>query len=235
MSELVANCPRCGAKKITFDLLSHTLVGINHDWQNVSEAFCVCRSCRSSTVFILTQRDYGREEERRFKDLPNFSADVNLIASSEGYICIKNLASTKPPDHLPDNIEAVFREGAACLAIGCFNAAGTMFRLCLDLATHSMLPDNDCDNLNERTRRMLGLRLGWLFDNSRLSNDLRDLSSCIKDDGNDGAHRGTLSENDAQDILDFTFALLERVYTEPERVRLAGVRRAERRATEETE
>ena len=34
---------------------------------------------------------------------------------------------------------------------------------------------------------------------------------------------------DAEDILDFTFELLERLYTEPHRLELASARRAERR------
>jgi len=63
-----------------------------------------------------------------------------------------------------------------------------------------------------------------------LPDALRDLSSCIKDDGNDGAHRGTLSKDDAEDLLDFTFALLERIYTEPEKLRVAQVRRKKRRS-----
>jgi hypothetical protein len=139
------------------------------------------------------------------------------------------MATTKPPEHLPENIEAVFREGAACMAIECFNAAGTMFRLCIDLATKSKLPEGDVNGLNANIRRNLGLRLPWLFDNNLLPNDLRELSSCVRDDGNDGAHVGSLSEDDADDILDFTCAILERIYTEPERLKIAKSRRDARR------
>jgi hypothetical protein len=51
----------------------------------------------------------------------------------------------------------------------------------------------------------------------------------LKDDGNDGAHAGTLTKADAVDLLDFTFELLERLYTERKRLELAAVRREERR------
>ena len=54
-------------------------------------------------------------------------------------------------------------------------------------------------------------------------------SSCVKEDENDGAHEGTLSKEDAYELLDFTTALLERMYTEPERLRLAKERRDARR------
>ena len=92
-----------------------------------------------------------------------------------------------------------------------------------------MLPEGEVDCLNARIRRNLGLRLPWLFDNGVLPDALRELSSCIKDDGNDGAHEGTLSEQDAGDILNFTYAILERIYTEPKRIELAKERRAARR------
>ena len=148
----------------------------------------------------------------------------------KGHISLKDTATVEPPEFLPKNIEPVFREGATCLAVGCYNAAGTMFRLCVDLATRSMLPIEDVPGLNAKTRRDLGIRLPWLFDNGRLPESLKDLSSCIKEDGNDGAHAGNLSEADASDLLDFSAALLERIYTEPERLRLAKERRDARRS-----
>ncbi len=83
--------------------------------------------------------------------------------------------------------------------------------------------------LNRATRRNLGLRLPWLFDNGSLPEGLRQLSTCVKEDGNDGAHAGTLTTKDAEDLLDFTTVLLERLYTEPERLRLAVERRLQRR------
>ena len=117
-----------------------------------------------------------------------------------------------------------------CLAVRCYNAAGTMFRLCVDLATRSLLPHGEITGLNPKKRRDLGLRLPWLFANNHLPAALHDLSTCIKDDGNDGAHSGTLGKDDAEDLLDFTTALLERLYTEPEVLKLAKERREARRA-----
>ncbi len=116
-----------------------------------------------------------------------------------------------------------------CLAVSCYNAAGTMFRLCVDLATRSLLPEGEIAGLNPKVRRDLGLRLPWLFANNTLPTALHDLSTCIKDDGSDGAHAGTLGKDDAEDLLDFTMALLERLYTEPEVLKLAKERREARR------
>ena len=247
MSELVADCPRCGAKQITFKLLSahdtrdhegSYLYQISRSPKDIyrAEAFCVCINCRRSTVFYLhaLREPYG---DHGFSGmlLDHSEESVNSIAEIRAFICIKDMCSTQPPEHVPSEIEAIFREGATCLSVECFNAAGTMFRLCVDLATKPLLPEtddkeNDNENVpNNRIRRTLGLRLNWLFDNNKLPEDLHELSDCIRDDGNDGAHAGTLQKEDAGDLLDFTEALLERLYTEPKRLKLAKQRRTERR------
>ena len=93
-----------------------------------------------------------------------------------------------------------------------------------------MLPEQETEGLNKATRRILGLRFLWLFENGMLPEDLRELSTCIREDGNDGAHAGTLKKEDAEDLLDFTRALLERLFTEPEKLRLAQARREARRS-----
>ena len=83
--------------------------------------------------------------------------------------------------------------------------------------------------LNNKTRRDLGLRLPWLFDNGKLPTEVRELSTAIREDGNDGAHQGTLTKNEAEDLLDFTTALLERIFTVPMRLQIAKERREKRR------
>jgi hypothetical protein len=230
MSELVADCPRCGAKEITFDLLRENFLYAEYNWKSWFEAFCVCRRCHTSTVFRLTQRINCKIPS---EGLVATKESVSRFMSIDGYISIKDALNRKPPQHLPKEIEATFREGATCLTVGCYNAAATMFRLCVDMATKSLLPEKDENGLNNKIRRSLGFRLPWLLDNRYLPDELRGLSTCIKEDGNDGAHEGSLGKADAEDLLDFTEALLERLYTEPERLRLAEERRKERRAGKE--
>jgi hypothetical protein len=73
---------------------------------------------------------------------------LNNFVRIEGHVSLKDMAGEEPPEHLPPEIEAVFKEGATCLAVGCFNAAATMFRLSVDLATKSLLPTEDGNGLN---------------------------------------------------------------------------------------
>lgn len=231
MSELVANCPRCGAQKITFALLSDVPLRLHYNWKHRYEAFCVCRNCMRTTTFVLAQKSI---EDKKYVNngLTQLAGTVNQYMNIEGYVGHKNLNTNQPPEHVPDAISKCFREGSACYGIECYNAAAAMFRLCVDLATRPMLPKEEAPGLNSRVRRDLGLRLPWLFENKKLPDDLNELASCIKDDGNDGVHRGTLAKEDAEDLLDFTVALLRRLYTEPERLKIAEKRRENRRKTD---
>ena len=229
MAELVANCPRCASRHITFDITAAKPYRIEYGWQHWYEAFGICRNCERTTVFVLSESVNGDYEYVHKTGLIKVEKSLNNFVDIKGHISLKDSASVAPPEFLPKEIDAVFQEGATCLAVGCYNAAGTMFRLCIDMATRSMLPHEEVLGLNAKVRRDLGLRLPWLFETDRLPGSLKDLSACIKEDGNDGAHAGNLTEADADDLLDFTSALLERIYTEPERLKLAKGRRDARR------
>jgi hypothetical protein len=195
------------------------------------ETFSICRHCDRATVFLLADKSPSSHEAvLEMGGWHNVRDALNDYFTIEGHVSIKDEASIAPPEHLPPDIEAAFREGATCLAVGCCNAAGTMFRLCVDLTTRPLLPETDVDGLTPNIRRNLGLRLRWLFSTTRLPESLRDLSACIREDGNDGAHAGTLTKEDAEDLAEFTGLLLERIHTEPERLRLAKDRRATRRS-----
>ncbi len=229
MSELVSDCPRCGSKQITFDLTQEHFFYIEYQWQYWFEAFCICRHCKRATIFVLSQNTDANHETVHKQGLLKLGTSVNNFMNIDGFISIKDTVTIQPPEHLSEDIEAAFKEGAACISIECYNAAGTMFRLCIDLATQPKLPKENVDGLNARIRRNLGLRLPWLFDHDLLPSSLRELSSCVKEGGDDGAHVGDLTKNDAENLIDFTIAILERLYTEPERLRMAKERRDSRR------
>lgn len=228
MNELVADCPRCGASKITFDVEGAHFIFLKHDWKTWYEVFGVCRRCSRSTTFKLSLRGAGRTDPLGRKDVIVPGA-LNAYYELEGHVSLKDSRHEQPPEHLPPDIAAVFNEGATCLAVDCFNAAGTMFRLCVDMATRAVLPAAPQGPADANTRRNLGARIRWLLDNGRLPETLRELSGCIREDGNDGAHAGTLEKAGAEDLLDFTTLLLERLYTEPARLQIAQQRRTARR------
>ena len=235
MALLVADCPRCGSRQITFDVAAQAYRYQRYDWQNWYEIFCICRACNRPTVFLVGLTEYEPRDEIYTPDgLVKFPGALNPHFKIERFISLRDNVPTKPPEHLPQDIQKAFAEGAACLSIACNNAAAAMFRLCVDLATRPLLPgpeDAAKPQPNSKQRRDLGLRLGWMFDNGILPSALRELAQCVREDGNDGAHVGNLSKEDADDLLDFTTALLERLFTEPKRLALAEERRKARRAS----
>lgn len=233
MAELVSDCPRCKAKHVTLDVVGCVQVGADYGWAWLWEAFCICRRCCKSSTWLIRQTEYEASDElHKPLSLVIYKGSLDRVVKIAGLISVKDHAAEQPPEYLPAEIDAAFREGATCVAVRCFNAAATMFRLCIDLATRALLPDPaELGGPNARVRRDLGLRLPWLFDAGRIPEALRDLSICVKEDGNDGAHAGNLTQVDAIDLLDFTRALLERLFTEPERLRQAKARRDARRAS----
>ncbi|MBY0408188.1 MAG: DUF4145 domain-containing protein [Rickettsiales bacterium] len=229
MPILVEDCPRCGAVNMTFDVTSINRIKSFHDWQNSYEAFSICRHCNTSSICILRQKTV----QNGLGD-PNsiilLGGSLNSFFNSSGFVNLSHSTKYLPPEYLPEQIKSVFIEGTICLSVECWNAAGTMFRQCLDLATKPMLPQENINGLTNHQRRNLAPRLTWLFDNNKLSKDFENLATCIREDGNDGAHDGTLTKEDALDLFDFTFTLLERVFTESAKLNQAEGRRLERRA-----
>ncbi len=131
MSELIADCPRCGSRRITFDLTQQNLLYSKHGWQYWYEAFCICRNCKHSTTFVLAQDVNPDHKIVHQNGLLKLGDAVNRYMRIEGHVSLKDAVAAHPPKHLPPEIEAVFREGATCLAVGCYNAAGTMFAYAL--------------------------------------------------------------------------------------------------------
>jgi Domain of unknown function (DUF4145) len=233
MAELVANCPRCGAASMTFDVSASVFVREQYGWQHWFEVFSVCRNCRRSTIFLISQKEINWNEREDWAHPERHKGSLNRYFNADRFISLVDKARINSPEHTPSNIAAVFSEGSSSVAVSNWNAAGAMFRLAINLATQPLLPSGPTPGLTHRKRRDLGPRVGWLMENGLIAQDLYDLSECIREDGNDGAHDGTLTKEDAADLLDFTVALFERMFTEPERLRLAKERRDKRRTPDE--
>lgn len=230
MASLVHDCPRCGANRMTFDSASKAIyLRTTFDWKNYYELAAICRRCGLHTIFVVAQLEYDPPREERIEFLLETDQNIDKSYEVDGYVSLKDIAAQPPPEHVPDEVAAAFREASTSIASKCWNAAGAMFRSAIDIATRGLLPEEETEGLNPRTRRDLGLRLPWLFSKGLLPRDLEKLSDCVREDGNDGAHAAILGKEDADNLLDFTVALLERIYTEPERLKEAEARRIARR------
>jgi len=232
MPIFVTDCPRCGSKQMTMDVTAAVHRFERHNWQQWYEIFCVCRTCHRPSIMLIAQQDIKSKVATSAAAMLSFNGSLNDDFRIDGPITLKDNFRHEPPEFLPDDVLRAYTEATQCLAIGCYNAAATMFRLCLDLVTRPLLPDpadTSRPQPSGKHRRDLGLRLEWLFENSLLPSALKELSACVREDSNDAAHRGNLEKSDAEDLLDFCNVLLDRLITEPAKLQRAAERRASRR------
>jgi hypothetical protein len=232
LPHLIADCPLCRSKKITMDAISKNLSGTGDaEWQLRFQVCCNCRECSRSTLWLMEVNNYQRHS---FVQQDSFwKADISLSEAFRiiGYQSLADFAAIRPPEHVPPELVSVFNEAARCSAVGCANASVAMSRLCLDMATKRLLPEPEFDGPqpNREQRNRLYDRLAWLFEQNILQPDLQQLAETIRIHGNDGAHDGTCTADDATDLIEFTSALLERCFTLPARVELAKARAIARR------
>lgn len=236
MIHLVADCLRCGSRRITFDAM---YVNIERRSQaRKAEVYAECRSCHSGSIFKM----YSKLRPGTSSYFPiwnmDFSVPMNLndVFEVVGTVTIKDENLATPPEHLPDEIQNIYREASICLNSECCNAACAMYRLILDKVTKHLLESalaSQTYELNHEKRSRLtsnlASRLSWLIDQQLVPLSLKELSTCIKDDGNDGAHDGNLTKREAEDLHDFTDILLYQIYTVPKQLEIATQRRLERR------
>lgn len=223
-----ADCPRCGQARTTFDILAATKTGQRAGW-DLWEAFLRCRSCFRPSIALLKEQ--------------NVSNPAGPVSSAGNYanfgFALQNWVFEVPnrratPEHVPAEIARIFEEAATCAAIGTWDAAGTMFRKVLDVATRRITPKPDSTDdprpPNWKICKDLRLRLDWLFEKNLLSPALKDLSSCIHEDGNDAAHDADgIRQAEAEDLADFTESALKTLFTVPGQIAENRKRRDERR------
>lgn len=222
MTTIVAKCPHCSATEMTF-----LVRGYSKKSNFNGDVFCSCRRCNGSIILNLETTG-----------ILDFDAVSELDHIGNSFIEELNVNYTpivgeiQCPDHVPEKIQDIFKEAARCVSAGCHNAAAAMFRLVVDMTTKSLLPDENSDEPekpNAKQRSSTYYRLEWLRTKGLVPADLWSLADCVREDGNDAAHDGTLTADEAADIADFTEALLLRLYTEPARIRAAKTRRKVRR------
>ncbi|QKG70666.1 DUF4145 domain-containing protein [Erythrobacter mangrovi] len=225
----IADCPRCGHNKTTFDILAESY-SREYDYRVEYECYMRCRSCAKPSNALLRAKN-----QQVSPPTSNSGIYVNVIFSLKHWVFeIPN--SRRVPEHVEPAVARIFQEGANCLAIGAFDASGAMFRKVLDAATREKTPTPEADvsvkPANWKTYKDLRLRLDWLFEHGVLDRSLEDLSSCIHQDGNDAAHDLVgIGMEEAEDLADFAEQVLRIIYTTPGQIAANKRRRDERRGT----
>jgi Domain of unknown function (DUF4145) len=235
-SEFCADCPNCNVKSVTF-FACHASIPLINEYNNF-DISGVCRQCNVQTLFASTARhqivDNAMQNGIRVSQviqssIANGSALNHLIEVST--VKLQKSAFTRSvPEYLPDDITSAYSEALLCISVGCWNATGAMFRKCVDISTREILSRQQTTANEKTTKLNLKRRLEEMFVQNILPDDLRELSDCIREDGNDAVHDHPLGQSECDDLHDFTERFLDRLYSEPKRLEIAKARRDIRRA-----
>ena len=144
VATFVADCPRCRTSKIAFDVRGQNYRVTQYGWQNWWEIFCVCPNCSKATIFVVAASTDGDFEMRKLPPLQIEKISLNQIFRYEGYISLKDTSSISPPEFVEGPLLQAFVEGSTCMTVQCWNAAGTMFRLCVDIVTSTFATTRRC-------------------------------------------------------------------------------------------
>lgn len=224
-----ADCQRCGQCKVTFDIMAASEI---EEFLNFNQYECMlrCRKCGKSKLAILRERsNYNTVHPPMNYGGKHVDPVYELV---DWVFQVPNSRAT--PLYVPQDISQVFQQGAACLSLGLWDAAGAMFRKVLDASTRisTPLPDSNSETKppSWKVYKDLRLRLDWLFENNMLDKGLSEFANCIHQDGNDAVHSLVgIGQNEAIDLADFSESILEFIYTRPGKIAENHRRREERR------
>lgn len=147
----------------------------------------------------------GQEEHISFQD--------HFMSHPEWFIIIDIYPEpTQPiaPAHLPSNVEGYFNQATHNIKIGP-DAAGAMFRKCLDVGLKKIDPDGKGNLVN---------RIDAAAEKQLITPDLAGWSHHIRLEGNDASHdEDPYTPEEAQELYDFTDLVLRYLFTLPEEVK----------------
>ena len=198
---MILTCEHCQAIVNAEIITSYVSGGTDDFAPQFLITFAKCPQCRSP--FVASQEEgIGQSWEAPTRLYPVADSGLGLA--------------------VPDPIRHAFDEGRACIRVSAFTAAAIMCRKTLEgvCAAHSI------------RERNLAASLARLRDTGVIDARLFDWADQLRVFGNEAAHgvETTISAEDARDILDFTRALVEYVFTFQHRFDAFRSRRAQRAA-----
>jgi Domain of unknown function (DUF4145) len=120
---------------------------------------------------------------------------------------------SRAPDHLPPPLPNLFLQAADSLKRKAWDASGAMSRKTVDVCTKLLMKDE------AKQHRDMKPRIDALAAKGYLTPQLREWAHQVRLDGNDAVHdEDPFTEEEAQELLDFTELFLTYVYTLPGRL-----------------
>jgi hypothetical protein len=122
------------------------------------------------------------------------------------------------PEHLPEKVARPFQQAVSNISAENWDAAGTMARKALDVATRDLARARTSDEAegDKIAKLWLRKRINALHEAGLLTRELSDLASILKDGGDEAAHDDDpYEEPEARKLISYAQAFLTYVYTVP--------------------
>jgi hypothetical protein len=204
MSYLVRDCMRCGVKKVQMVLNGYRALGYYK-----FEMFMVCSNCNRGSIYCGSPReDYLTSKVDLESDGRSISKDPELLHPS---------LPERNAD-IPERINDLFMQAAACRRYGLDEAAGAMFRKTLDVAT-KLIYKTDSRLADKRPADALRNRIKALGQIGVLDQEVVDISDIAIVDGNDAAHdEDPYTSTESEALEELTVDILDRVFIRPAKI-----------------
>lgn len=177
-----------------------------------------CKTCESKmdceVLASFQKRDHPSELPVKYSFVKCKRCKSPILVGQEdlgGPIGLDSPFVLYPPEdkivdpNLPDSIRKAFNEALTCFTSRAYLGTALLCRRTLEMICHD----------HKSKKRTLASQLKDMKDNGIIDVRLFDWAEALRVSGNEAAHSAdvNIGQEDAQDLVDFTHALLEYVYT----------------------
>ena len=195
--QIALDCPHCSTKKAAFRVAYFWNHGEINKWGN---SLAICAVCDQGIVLLTA--DNGSTRHSNFLE-----RDVKFSSERFKVLSIWPEGALRVPENVPDNIASFYSQGSENLLAKRWDAAGSMFRKSLDIATKTLDPALKSLKLFHRIEK--------LHKDGLITDALRDWSHELRLEGNEAVHDdepetqddASTSQKFAEAFLTYTFTL----------------------------
>lgn len=215
---LTSDCPYCLTKNTFFEHLNTYRV-----FNNESYLTFLCRKCKNIVLCRISDNFF------RNRDIDKSVVSLQLGETIDGWNVdniFPNLPKIKVLDHLPEKISKYFLEAQEHLKNGHFETSIGVSRKVLEITTVQKLDEKQAVDKQGKIlskedliKRPLRRRVDLLFENNLITQDMHDWATLIREEGNNAVHSDEdYTQEEAQELIDFTEVFLMYLYTLPQMV-----------------
>jgi len=208
MAFFVRDCVRCGVRRIQHQVIGQAYIR-DMNWEVIG----ACPDCGSASIYYFQLRAAG-QQPMSFTN-GNIEGPHSTLASQSVRIATVPLELSV---HIPSRIAGLFREANECRQMTWYEAAGSMYRKTLDVATKHIFT-HDPRLADKNPANALRSRIKAMGELGILDHDIVELADIVALDGNDAVHdEDPYTKEEAEALEDLTFDLLDRLFVRPAKI-----------------